>query len=177
LLEKQNCYIVPKGLNSRLHIILLVKDMTTNSKEYSHDYYLKTRAKKLGQSADQYLKNREHLLELRHQRYLRQRADTSKQDHERYIKVRDEIIQLLGGKCSNPNCLVPNGCSDPRCLQIDHINGGGRKEVKSFPNSLAFYRFVLTQIKNGSINYQCLCSNCNQIKRFDNKEFRKKIVV
>lgn len=148
--------------------------MTTNSKEYSHNYYIKHRAEKLGQSADQYLKNREHLLDLRHQRYLKQRADTSIQDHERYTKIRDEIIILLGGKCSNSNCAVPNGMTDKRCLQIDHVNGGGRKEVKSFPNSLAFYRFVLTQIKNGSKDYQCLCSNCNQIKRYENKEFRKK---
>ena len=151
--------------------------MTPNSKEYNHEYYLNHKKEKLVDSHNQYVENRDHLLDLRHQRYLRQRENTSPQDHERYIKIRNELIALLGGKCTNPYGQHKEPYTDVRCLQVDHINGGGRKEVKSFPNSLAFYKFVLIQVKNGSKDYQCLCSNCNQIKRYENKEFRKKIRV
>ena len=152
----------------------------TNKKEYMKQYnkvwYLENKAKKLGQSVKQYLKNREHLLDLRHERYLRQRADTSKIDHERYIKTRNEVIQALGGKCVNPYNLFPHPdwCNDSACLQVDHVHGGGRKEVKKFPNSLSFYKYVLEQVKLGSKEYQLLCGNCNLIKREKNREFRKK---
>ena len=86
--------------------------------------------------------------------------------------LRIKIIQLLGGRCSNPNCLVPNGCSDWRCLQIDHVNGGGCKEIKSFKTYWGYCHYVLTQIKSGSKDYQLLCANCNWIKRYENEEGR-----
>ena len=76
---------------------------------------------------------------------------------------RKEIFNLLGRKC------VKCEESDVRCLQIDHINGGGRKEAKSV-NSQAFYRNILTKIRNGSKDYQILCANCNWRKRDENGE-------
>lgn len=84
-------------------------------------------------------------------------------------KVHIEVIQLLGGKCSNPNCLVPNRCSDIRCLQIDHVNGDGYKERIS-KGAEMYYKHILKQIKTGSKDYQLLCANCNWIKRFENGE-------
>jgi hypothetical protein len=153
--------------------------MTTNSKEYNHNYYLKHQTEKLQESADRYSKNKKHLLDLRHKRYLLQRADTSKTDHERYIKTRNEVIQALGGKCVNPYNLFPHPdwCNDLSCLQVDHIHGGGRQEVKKFPNSLSFYKYVLEQVKLSSKEYQLLCANCNLIKRDKNREFRKKTIA
>jgi len=144
-------------------------------KQYSQLYYQENKTGKLQDSADRYSKNKEHLLDLRHQRYLRQRANTSKTDHERYIKTRNEVIQALGGKCVNPYNLFPHPdwCSNSSCLQVDHVHGGGRKEVKKFPNSLSFYKYVLEQVKLGSKEYQLLCGNCNLIKREKNREFRK----
>jgi hypothetical protein len=87
-----------------------------------------------------------------------------------YINQRTQIFTLLGNKCSNPKCLVIGGCTDVRCLQVDHVNGGGVKERKSFTSQYAYYKFVLNQIKAGSKDYQLLCANCNQIKRIENKE-------
>ena len=148
-------------------------------KQYSHIWYLENRAKKLGISVDQYQKNRTHLLDLRHKRYLQQRETQSERSRKEYCEIKQEIFTLLGNKCSNPNCLVPNGCSDPMCLQIDHVNGGGLKEYKQFPNMLAFYKFVLEKIKKSSKDYQLLCANCNQKKRYEkgegvSKSFREK---
>lgn len=88
---------------------------------------------------------------------------------EKREKSRLEIIQLLGSKCSNPNCLVPNGCTDIRCLQIDHINGGGSKERRRIgPHS--YYKKLFSEIKSGSKDYQLLCANCNWIKRYEKGE-------
>jgi hypothetical protein len=95
--------------------------------------------------------------------------------NEYYKKIRAEIIQLLGGKCTNPfNLPHPDWCNDTRCLQIDHVNGGGIKEKKRVTNGgQEYYGFVLRQIKLGSKDYQLLCANCNWIKRHENNENRK----
>ena len=90
-------------------------------------------------------------------------------------KVKEEIYNILGGKCSNPSCLVPNGCIDIRCLQIDHINGNGQKERKKFQaNYLNYYRYVLEQLKTSSKDYQLLCATCNWIKRYEKKEWKRR---
>ena len=140
-------------------------------KQYSHIWYLENRAKKLGVSVDQYQKNRRHLLDLRHKRYLSQKTELAKRNHKEYYEIKKEIFYLLSGKCANPfNLPHPDWCNDIECLQIDHIHGGGLKELKKFSNAREMYRFILKQIKSGSKNYQLLCANCNQKKRFKNKE-------
>lgn len=86
---------------------------------------------------------------------------------KRRDKLKIEIFHLLGNKCSNPNCLVLGGCTDVRCLQIDHVNGGGNKDKIG---SESYYRKVLNRLRTGSKDYQLLCANCNWIKRYENRE-------
>lgn len=77
-----------------------------------------------------------------------------------------KAIILLGSKCANPyNLPHPDWCNDPRCLQIDHINGGGRKEKEKLGTN-GMYKRVLSHPED----YQLLCSNCNWLKRWENKE-------
>jgi hypothetical protein len=89
-------------------------------------------------------------------------------------QIRNEIFVLLGGKCANPfNLPHPDWCNDYRCLQIDHINGGGVKERKKYSvNKL--YLHILAEIKVGSKDYQLLCANCQWIKVHENKEWLKR---
>ena len=84
--------------------------------------------------------------------------------HKEYRrKLRDAVLNFLGGKC------VKCGFSDPRALQIDHVNGGGIKDRNE--GGITYYRKVL----NDSVGkYQLLCANCNVIKRIENEEFGKK---
>lgn len=92
--------------------------------------------------------------------------------HKKYRnQLRDKIIELLGGKCSNLNCAVIGGMTDWRALQIDHVNGGGNIEKQKYQRSMySYYKHILEQIKDGSKDYQLLCANCNWIKRYENKE-------
>ena len=76
---------------------------------------------------------------------------------------RISLLMLLGGTCK---C----GMSDYRCLQIDHVNGGGCNErsIDSYKqNSIA-------AVWHGALqgNLQALCANCNWIKRYEQNEHR-----
>jgi hypothetical protein len=80
-----------------------------------------------------------------------------------------EIFTLLGGQCANPFGQHKEPYTDIRALQIDHVNGNGKKDIGSKCRT-TYYRKVLEQIKNGSKDYQLLCANCNWIKRITNNE-------
>ena len=81
-------------------------------------------------------------------------------------KKRKEVVDLLGGKCKR--C----GFDDMRALQIDHIKGGGYKEIKNI-HSRERIRLVKESIKNNENKYQLLCANCNWIKRYEDKQKRE----
>jgi hypothetical protein len=113
-----------------------------------------------------------------HNYYLRHRKEILKGNCERNKKMirkrRQEVFELLGNKCANPfNLPHPDWCNDWRCLQIDHVNGGGVRELRGHKNRYSFYGMVIREIKAGSKEYQLLCANCNWIKRYENKECDK----
>jgi len=95
--------------------------------------------------------------------------------HKRLLnKVKNEIFSLLGNKCNDINCLVKGRCRDKRCLQVDHVNGGGAIERRKYgSNVIKYWRSVIEKINSGSKNYQLLCANCNWIKRYNNNEVRR----
>jgi hypothetical protein len=73
--------------------------------------------------------------------------------------TRLRCIAFMGGEC------IRCGFSDPRALQIDHIEGGGMKEWAAI-GGLGIVKRVLA----GAPGYQLLCANCNWIKRHENDE-------
>ena len=95
-------------------------------------------------------------------RYTKKRAVWGKKS---YDKLRKAIIDLLGGKCCNPECLVIGGCTDMRCLQVDHKNGGGLDDRNRFNKSnMTMYRYYLNNPDEAKEKLQILCANCNRIK-------------
>lgn len=85
----------------------------------------------------------------------------------KYIhKQRLELVKFLGNKCAY--C----GFSNIRALQIDHILGGGVKELSNGRNN-EFYRFYNNHREEAKIKLQILCANCNWIKKSINNEVRK----
>jgi hypothetical protein len=81
----------------------------------------------------------------------------------RVIEKRRAAIDKLGGKCSSSSCAVPGGMADPRALQFDHVDGGGRARQRAGENG---YR-IIQAILAGSTEFQLLCANCNWIKKFE----------
>jgi predicted Zn-ribbon and HTH transcriptional regulator len=79
-----------------------------------------------------------------------------------YRKERDKVLHLLGARCNR--C----GFSDVRALQVDHINGGGKKDRRRFSCVWNYYKNILRKKGEG---YQVLCANCNQIKKAENQEW------
>ena len=62
------------------------------------------------------------------------------------------------------------GFADTRALQIDHINGGGCKELRKMTN-WTFYQHILHLPKEEiREKYQVLCANCNVIKKEEKRE-------
>jgi len=55
--------------------------------------------------------------------------------------IRKLALETLGGKC------IKCGFSDSRALQVDHINGGGKKEFKNLKNE-SFYKKVIENFLN-----------------------------
>lgn len=75
-------------------------------------------------------------------------------------RLRLRAVAVLGNRC------VKCGFSDPRALQIDHIDGGGNKEARSGGRP-SIYRKI---VRGNTDGYQLLCANHNWIKRAENNE-------
>ena len=85
------------------------------------------------------------------------------------VKKRDQlartaVVEGLGSVCFH--C----GYSDARALQIDHIRGGGMKELRSAIGRSTYHKNVLASFNRGEDKYQLLCANCNWIKRYQQHE-------
>lgn len=88
----------------------------------------------------------------------------AKRRNELLNKRKNMVYDLLGHQCSR--C----GFADKRALQIDHIQGFGKKSRKRFTNSMHYYICIHRSVLNNENLYQILCANCNWIKRYENKE-------
>lgn len=101
----------------------------------------------------------------------REEEKTQAKTRLRRIKI-EAFSKITNGKikCQSPKCLVPGGCTDIRALQIDHINGGGLKDVRG---QKVYYKILKMAKEDAQKEYQLLCANCNWIKRFNRNEVRK----
>lgn len=96
-------------------------------------------------------------------RYNGRRTNYSRSVPIKTAELRRQVFNMFGNKC------LKCGFDDARALQIDHINGGGNKHVRSV--------FILTRyraILKDPTGFQLLCANCNWIKRYENKEYGRR---
>lgn len=168
-----------------------LKQTKTKSKEY----YKKNKERILNHMKEYYKMNKERILEgnktyrethkeeisNRRRKFYRENKNKVNSSYRKYRKrnrekileysrnrnkkKRIELLKLLGSKC------VKCGFSDWRALQIDHVNGGGLAEHKKYGGSI--YKLIRRKVIEGSKDYQLLCANCNNIKKFENKECRR----
>ena len=90
-----------------------------------------------------------------------QRLTENQQQNERARELRTAVISVLGAKCIR--CRF----DDPRALQVDHPNGGGRKQRAKFQYVKEYYSYILSHPEE----FDLLCANCNWIKRAERKEY------
>jgi hypothetical protein len=127
--------------------------------EYFKNYNKTHKATRSAQAKRYYTANKLKLSQKSDEYYEFNRIQINKKRKDYRDSKRLEVITHLGGKCNK--C----GFNDIKALQIDHINGGGRKDRNGL--ILGFFKKVLA---DDSDNYQLLCANCNTIKRIVNHE-------
>ena len=116
---------------------------------------------------------------MRHPEYPQEWRDKNREKLRKYHReyahrireeLKEEIFKKLGNKCVNPFNFHKEEITDRRCLQIDHINGGGNKQRLICRNN-NYFRYVLTHLDE----FQLLCANCNWIKRFEDAKSKSNI--
>lgn len=154
-----------------------ILSLTSSRRNYQKEYYernkerIKERSRKYWKDhRDEGIKKRKEYYNKNKDKCLKSVKEYKENNRDKVIQYqrnknheeRKELLNLLGSKC------VKCGYNDWRALQIDHINGGGRKEILNFGSK---YRKIIKQkIIEGSKDYQILCANCNRIKVFENGE-------
>ena len=88
---------------------------------------------------------------------------------------RFQLMEFLGNRCScsrNGGCWHDGPCQvdDDRCLQIDHIRGGGSVDIRLRGGNGSMVVYYLKHLDEAKRNLQVLCSNCNWVKRDRNNE-------
>jgi len=115
--------------------------------------------------ASYYARHRDEVLQRKRERRQSPEVRQQETDYNRNRRraTKQQVHDLYDNKCAR--C----GFSDARALQIDHIEGGGRKERA---DDKAYITMYLRILKNPA-PYQLLCANCNWIKRIENRELGK----
>lgn len=149
--------------NKKIYMKIYHQEHKEEEKAYSRKYYIEHKE-------DRKIYRQEHKKEAKtyrkkwHEEHSEEEKARSKKYREEYRK---KIFLLLGNKCANHQKNYGCDCADIRVLQIDHINGGGKKELKLFVGHLKkYYENILQHPEN----YQILCANCNWIKKVENNE-------
>lgn len=127
-------------------------------------YYQKHKEERLTYQKEYGKKYRETHPQEDYIKHLEKRREKSRLKNQ---EKRKTLLWLLGGKC------VRCGETDFRCLQLDHVNGGGHQEFLKLRNRVNYVNYQFDQIQSGSIKYQILCANCNWKKKYENKEHYK----
>ena len=101
-----------------------------------------------------------------HRKYFNEhREKRNTKTREDRKKLRLKVLNILGGKC------VRCGIDDWRTLQIDHIKGDGKQDKNRRKSRDSYLKYILTLTENErNKTYQVLCANCNQVKKWENKE-------
>lgn len=107
-----------------------------------------------------YKKNKENIRRRRNKEYSPSKQ--AQQHRQRLLRWKNAVYDRLGREC------VHCGYADMRALQLDHIRGGGCSKTRGF-STITYYR-MLALSKRLEKDMQVLCSNCNWIKRYTNKE-------
>lgn len=139
--------------------------------KYIKEYAEKNKEKIKEYRKQYYRKNKKRIKTRTKKNWNKNKVKFNIERNKKRQELKRKVIQILGGKC------IQCGVDDMRCLQLDHIHGGGTEE-RSKMNVRAIYRFILNNPREEwEHKYQLLCANCNWIKKFENWEMRDRNVL
>jgi hypothetical protein len=136
--------------------------------QYHKEYYQKHRKEALAYAREhkdqrtEYMqkwrtKNRSRWIayvRARNKKYRKEQNEYARKRHQKqYAQLKHEILEKLGSKCQK--CGYP----DIRCLDIDHIEGGGNIHRKKIGVGVGYLKDILKGIEKNQ--YRLLCKNCN----------------
>lgn len=160
---------------------------------YFSEYYAKHRDLRKAQTREYYITHREAILAREKRRYLKKKdsilartklyakahADQIREKKKQYVEehreelnekkrqrvawLKSEAYRILGNIC----CKC--GFKDIRAIQVDHINGGGGRDLKNH-GLHGIYREIVFNTEEAKKKYQLLCANCNVIKAVEKGE-------
>ena len=94
---------------------------------------------------------------------LKHHSPNSEKNKKLYSELKQKAHQILGGNiCTNSKCNF----NDPRAMEIEHIDGGGKKDRGQFNRSNEFYQDIVDNPQKAREKLQMMCSNCNHIKQY-----------
>jgi hypothetical protein len=140
--------------------------------EYKNKWNAANKAKRRKYSRDWYKRNKKKAYAAT-RAWVKKNPEKVREAQKNFRhNLRKRVLEKLGAKCNNPACQWLNadgsrGCIDARCLQVDHVLGGGTQENEALNSRNQFYYKVL---EDSTGAYQLLCANCNWIKRHTNRE-------
>ena len=76
--------------------------------------------------------------------------------------IREAVLDLLGGRCCHVDCDgTVCGITKYDMLTVEHKFGGGADQSAKFKNESAKMRYIYSEVKGGSNDYQAMCMNHN----------------
>lgn len=112
------------------------------------------RAKEHRQRSNKKDKERYHT-DLEYQKRIRK--DRREYSKKRYNGLKIAVIQKLGGKC------VYCGCDVLEALEINHVNGGGSKELSIGKKRISHMNLYLGILKRQRKDVELVCRVCNSV--------------
>lgn len=92
-----------------------------------------------------------------------------KRDRKEYCKqYRKKLLQKINADVTCQRC----GCNDFDCLEINHKNGGGSKEIKTHGGSMQLHHAIRRGDRKTD-DLELLCRPCNSIDHLERKLNRK----
>lgn len=119
-------------------------------------------------------KKKEYLIQYR----LKNRTLLRVKRSEYYERVQRGVLNTMKLQLMNilgSTTCVLCGYADIRCLQFDHIHGGGSTDYKTKGIGIPFYKYYLEHRVEAKEKLQVLCANCNWKKRYDYEENRLRV--
>lgn len=143
--------------------------MAFDQKEYVKNWYQENKETVKARARASYAANREAVKARSRAFHAANPERIALYRKRRRFSVLYEIFTLLGNTCA----LCRN--ADKYVLQIDHVNGGGRKHSQSTHRSMTrFYGVILLSAREAKGEYQLLCANCN-VRECIRKGYRNSI--